>query len=98
MCGVRNRFAEAQAMEFDWASALIAVILIDLALSGDNAIIIGLAVAGLPAAERNRAIAIGIALATLLRMAFALVAVQLLTIIGLTLAGGMLLLWVVWKM
>ncbi len=85
-------------MEFDWASALIAVILIDLALSGDNAIIIGLAVAGLPAAERNRAIAIGIALATVLRMAFALVAVQLLTIIGLTLAGGILLLWVVWKM
>jgi YjbE family integral membrane protein len=85
-------------MEFDWASALIAVILIDLALSGDNAIIIGLAVAGLPAAQRNRAIAIGIILATVLRMAFALVAVQLLAIIGLTLAGGILLLWVVWKM
>ncbi len=85
-------------MDFSWLSALLAVVLIDLALSGDNAIIIGLAVAGLPPKQRNRAIIVGIGLATALRILLALVAVRLLAIIGLTLAGGFLLLWVVWKM
>lgn len=84
-------------MDFSWLSALLAVILIDLALSGDNAIIIGLAVAGLPPKQRNRAIVLGIALATALRILLALIAVKLLAVVGLTLAGGFLLLWVVWK-
>ncbi|WP_341894154.1 TerC family protein [Ferrovibrio terrae] len=79
-------------------SAFAQVILIDVILSGDNAIVIGMAVAGLPAAQRNKIIVYGILAATVLRIMFASVAVQLLQIIGLTLAGGILLLWVAWKM
>lgn len=79
-------------------SAFLQVIMIDVILSGDNAIVIGMAVAGLPAQQRNRIILYGILAATLLRIMFAAVAVQLLQIIGLTLAGGILLLWVAWKM
>ena len=79
-------------------SAFIQVIIIDVVLSGDNAIIIGLAVAGLPPEHRARIIMIGILAATVMRIGFALVATQLLAIIGLTLAGGLLLLWVAWKM
>lgn len=79
-------------------SAFAQVILIDVILSGDNAIVIGMAVAGLPAAQRNKIIVYGILAATVLRILFASVAVQLLQIIGLTLAGGILLLWVAWKM
>jgi len=79
-------------------SAFLQVILIDVILSGDNAIIIGMAVAGLPAKQRGRIIFYGILAATVLRIAFAAVATQLLAIIGLTLAGGLLLLWVAWKM
>jgi YjbE family integral membrane protein len=79
-------------------SAFIQVIIIDVVLSGDNAIIIGLAVAGLPREKRGRIIMIGILAATVMRIIFALVATQLLAIIGLTLAGGLLLLWVAWKM
>ena len=76
---------------------LTQVLLIDLVLAGDNAIVIGLAVAKLAPEQRRKAILAGIAGATLVRVAFALVAVKLMTIIGLTLAGGVLLLWVVWK-
>lgn len=79
-------------------SAFAQVILIDVILSGDNAIVIGMAVAGLPVAQRNKIIVYGILAATVLRILFASVAVQLLQIIGLTLAGGILLLWVAWKM
>lgn len=79
-------------------SALLQVIMIDLVLAGDNAIVIGLAAAGLPRDQRTRAILIGIVVATVLRIGFALVAGQLLQIIGLLLAGGILLLWVCWKM
>jgi YjbE family integral membrane protein len=79
-------------------SAFFQVIVIDIVLSGDNAIIIGLAVAGLPKEKRGRIIMIGILAATIMRVLFALVATQLLAIIGLTLAGGLLLLWVAWKM
>jgi YjbE family integral membrane protein len=79
-------------------SALAQVIMIDLVLAGDNAIVIGLAAAGLPKDQRNRAILIGIIAATVLRIAFASVTVQLLQIVGLLLAGGVLLLWVSWKM
>lgn len=78
--------------------ALLQVIGIDLVLAGDNAIVIGLAAAGLPAAQRSRAILIGIAAATVMRIGFALVTTQLLAIAGLLLAGGILLLWVCWKM
>jgi YjbE family integral membrane protein len=76
---------------------LAAVILIDIVLSGDNAIILGLAASGLPAEQRKRVITLGVILATLMRVAFAFVALPMLSIIGLTLAGGILLLWVAWK-
>ena len=79
-------------------SALLQVIMIDLVLAGDNAIVIGLAAAGLPAEQRSRAILIGIVAATVLRIAFAGATTQLLQLVGLLLAGGLLLLWVCWKM
>ena len=78
----------------DQLSALLQVILIDLVMSGDNAIIIGMAVAGLPAQNRAKIIFWGVAGATVLRIGFAAITTQLLQIIGLTLAGGLLLLWV----
>lgn len=85
---------------FDWSAlgALGSVVLIDLTLAGDNAIVVGLAVAGLPRAMRRRALWLGIVAATALRVALSAVALQLLAVIGLTLAGGLLLLWVVWKL
>jgi len=79
-------------------SAFLQVVAIDLVLAGDNAVVIGLAAAGLPPERRRRAILVGIIAATLLRLAFAAVAVELLAIVGLLLAGGILLLWVCWKM
>ena len=79
-------------------AALAQVILIDLVLAGDNAVVIGMAAAGLPSAQRRRAILVGIIAATAMRIAFAYVAVELLAIVGLVLAGGILLLWVSWKM
>ena len=82
----------------DALTALLQVVLIDLVLAGDNAVVIGLAAAGLPAEQRRRAIVVGIVAATVLRIAFAGVAMQLLQLIGLLLAGGILLLWVCWKM
>jgi len=78
--------------------ALLQVIMIDLVLAGDNAIVIGLAVAGLPSRQRTRAILVGILAATALRIIFAVFTLQLLEVIGLLLAGGILLLWVCWKM
>ena len=82
----------------EFFAALAQVIMIDLVLAGDNAVVIGLAAAGLPKAQRARAILVGIIAATVLRIAFASVAVELLAIVGLLLAGGILLLWVCWKM
>lgn len=79
-------------------SAFLQVVMIDIVLAGDNAIVIGMAAAGLPREQRAKAIFIGIAAATLMRIAFASLAVQLLAIVGLLLAGGILLLWVSWKM
>jgi YjbE family integral membrane protein len=79
-------------------TAFLQVIMIDLVLAGDNAIVIGLAAAGLPKAQRARAILIGIVAATVLRIIFAGLTTQLLQIVGLLLAGGILLLWVCWKM
>lgn len=78
--------------------ALLQVIVIDLVLAGDNAVVIGLAAAGLAPDQRKKAILVGIIAATVLRIALASVTVQLLEIIGLLLAGGILLLWVCWKM
>jgi YjbE family integral membrane protein len=78
--------------------ALAQVLLIDITLAGDNAVVIGLAVAGLAGAKRRQAILLGVAAATAIRLLLALVAVRLITIIGLTLAGGLLLLWVCWRM
>ncbi|MCK9914605.1 TerC family protein [Microbacteriaceae bacterium K1510] len=88
-------------MEAITSEALVAflqVVMIDLVLAGDNAIVIGLAAAGLPAEQRTKAIMVGIAAATVLRIAFAGITTQLLQIVGLLLAGGILLLWVCWKM
>lgn len=79
-------------------TAFFKVVMIDLVLAGDNAIVIGLAAAGLPKAQRNKAILVGVAAATVLRILFAVVAVELLKVIGLVLVGGLLLLWVCWKM
>jgi YjbE family integral membrane protein len=79
-------------------AAFLQVIMIDLVLAGDNAVVIGLAAAGLSARLRQRAILVGIVAATLMRIGFALIAVRLLAIIGLLLAGGILLLWVACKM
>jgi YjbE family integral membrane protein len=79
-------------------TTLFQVVMIDLVLAGDNAIVIGLAAAGLPEGQRKKAILIGILAATALRIGFASITVQLLQIIGLLLAGGILLLWVCWKM
>ena len=80
------------------AAAMVTVVLIDLILAGDNAVVVGMAAAGLPDRLRRRAIIYGIGAAAVLRIAFALFATQLLGIIGLVLAGGILLLWVTWKL
>jgi YjbE family integral membrane protein len=77
---------------------LVSVVIIDVVLAGDNAIVVGMAANSLPLAQRRRVIVLGIAAATILRILFAYFAVQLLAVIGLTLAGGVLLLWVCWKM
>ena len=79
-------------------TALLQVVLIDLVLAGDNAIVIGLAAAGLPLQQRTKAVLVGIIAATVLRITFAAATTQLLQVVGLVLAGGILLLWVSWKM
>lgn len=79
-------------------TALMTVILVDLVMAGDNAIVVGMAAAGLAPELRRKAILIGIAAAAGLRIVFAIFTTKLLAIIGLTLAGGLLLLWVAWKM
>ncbi|MBB5987985.1 TerC family protein [Sphingobium lignivorans] len=79
-------------------SAFGKVLLIDVVLAGDNAIVIGALAAGLPAHQRRQVILIGIIAALVLRIGFALVVTQLLQVIGLVFAGGVLLLWVAWKM
>ena len=79
-------------------SAFIQVLMIDLVLAGDNAIVVGALAAGLPADQRKKVILIGVLAALVLRIVFALLVTQLLQIVGLILAGGVLLLWVAWKM
>jgi YjbE family integral membrane protein len=79
-------------------AAFFEILVIDIVLAGDNAIVVGALAAGLPAEQRKKVILIGVAAALVLRIAFALVTTQLLQIVGLILAGGLLLLWVAWKM
>jgi len=79
-------------------AAFFQVLMIDLVLAGDNAIVVGALAAGLPPEQRRRVILIGVLAALVLRVAFALMVTQLLQIVGLILAGGFLLLWVAWKM
>jgi YjbE family integral membrane protein len=84
-----------------WSSdlaVLAQVVMIDIALAGDNAVVVGMAVSGLPAERRRTAILLGIGGATVLRILLGSVALRLLDIIGLALAGGLLLLWVCWRM
>jgi YjbE family integral membrane protein len=78
--------------------ALAQVVLIDITLAGDNAIVVALAVTGLAARQKRPAILFGIVGATVIRIALGVVALQLLAVIGLLLAGGLLLLWVCWRM
>ena len=78
--------------------ALLQVVMIDIVLAGDNAIVVGALAAGLSAKDRHRVIVIGIIAALVLRIVFALFVSQLLQIVGLLLAGGLLLLWVAWRM
>jgi YjbE family integral membrane protein len=79
-------------------SALVQVLMIDLVLAGDNAVAVGLAAGGLPQEQRRKAILYGLIAAVVLRIGFALITTQLLGIVGLLFAGGLLLLWVCWKM
>ncbi|MFT9417101.1 YjbE family putative metal transport protein [Acetobacter sp.] len=83
---------------FPAVAALLQVVLIDVTLAGDNAVVIGMAVRSLGGAQRRKAIWAGVGLAAVIRVLLALVAVKLLSIVGLTLAGGLLLLWVCWRM
>jgi YjbE family integral membrane protein len=78
-------------------AALLEVLMIDLVLAGDNAIVVGALAGGLPADQRRKVILIGIGAALVLRIVFALIVTQLLGIVGLIFAGGLLLLWVAWR-
>jgi YjbE family integral membrane protein len=100
IAGNRGALMETLGLQLDasFLSALLQVVLIDLVMSGDNAIVIGMAVAGLPKENRTKIIFWGVVGATVLRVGFALITTQLLAIVGLTLAGGLLLLWVAWRM
>jgi YjbE family integral membrane protein len=84
--------------ELGAVGAFLSVVIIDIVLAGDNAIVVGMAAAHLEKRQRRRAIFWGIVVATVLRIGLAVVAVDLLAIVGLTLAGGFLLLWVAWKL
>src|SRR5215210_7567496 len=79
-------------------AAFFEILLIDIVLAGDNAIVVGALAAGLPADQRRKVIMIGVLAALVLRILFALIVTQLLEVVGLVLAGGLLLLWVAWRM
>jgi YjbE family integral membrane protein len=79
-------------------AVFVEILMIDIVLAGDNAIVVGALAAGLPAEQRKRVILIGVLAALVLRIVFALIVTQLLQIVGLVLAGGLLLLWVAWRM
>jgi YjbE family integral membrane protein len=93
-----NAYVAKVVIGVNQLGTLLSVVIIDVVLAGDNAIVVGMAASGLPVERRRNVICLGIAAATALRILFAYFAVQLLTVIGLTLAGGVLLLWVSWKM
>src|SRR5690606_20300003 len=100
-CHIHQPSCESPMFGIDpsFLSSLAQVIMIDLVLAGDNAVVIGLAAAGLAPDLRKRAVLIGIMAATVLRIFFALITTQLLSLGGgLLIAGGLLLLWVCWKM
>src|SRR4051812_24687068 len=82
----------------DSLAALFEILVIDVVLAGDNAIVVGALAAGLPADQRRKVIMIGVGAALVLRIVFALAVSQLLQVVGLVLAGGLLLLWVAYKM
>ncbi|WP_439815790.1 TerC family protein [Zavarzinia sp. CC-PAN008] len=84
-------------MPWSEITALLSVVLIDIVLAGDNAVVVGMAAAGVAREQRRRVIFWGIAAATVMRIVFAFFTYELLAIVGLTLAGGILLLWVSWK-
>jgi len=88
----------ASLLSPDSIAVFFEILVIDVVLAGDNAIVVGALAAGLPPEQRKRVILIGVAAALVLRIAFALLVTQLLQIVGLILAGGLLLLWVAWKM
>ena len=94
----RNCWRDMDFISMSELVALAQVVLVDLVLAGDNAIVVGIAVAGLPVGQRWRVMVLGIAAATVLRIVFASFTAQLLQLIGLLLAGGLLLLWVCWKL
>src|SRR4051795_5766756 len=79
-------------------TAFFEILFIDIVLAGDNAIVVGALAAGLPAEQRRKVILIGVIAALVLRIIFALLVTQLLQVVGLVLAGGILLLWVAWRM
>src|SRR3954464_7532270 len=79
-------------------TAFVEILFIDIVLAGDNAMVVGALAAGLPAAQRKKVILIGVLAALVLRIGFALLVTQLLQVVGLVLAGGILLLWVAWRM
>jgi YjbE family integral membrane protein len=79
-------------------AAFVEILFIDIVLAGDNAIVVGALAAGLPAEQRRKVIMLGVLAALVLRIAFALIVTQLLQIVGLVLAGGLLLFWVAWRM
>ena len=89
---------EASLISSSAIAAFLQILFIDVVLAGDNAIVVGALAAGLPAQQRKKVILIGVLAALVLRIGFALVVSQLLQIVGLVLAGGILLLWVAWKM
>jgi YjbE family integral membrane protein len=88
----------ASLMTPEAIAAFFEILVIDIVLAGDNAIVVGALAAGLPTEQRKKVIMIGVAAALVLRILFALITTQLLQIVGLILAGGLLLLWVAWKM
>lgn len=79
-------------------TAFFSVVIIDVVLAGDNAVVVGLAASRLAPEKRRRVVILGVGIATLFRIFFAYFVSELLSIIGLTLAGGLLLLWVAWKL
>lgn len=88
----------SQYLTPDALTVLVEVIVIDLVLAGDNAVVVGALAAGLSRDQQKKVIMVGVGAALILRIGFALIATQLLQVVGLLLAGGILLLWVAWRM